>query len=472
MADSEEFRTLLAEAVHRIRRCEAGKPIGVIQDELGHALGKPGAGTAIAYWRKGHLPQVQDLEKLATEIIRRSDLPREWLHRFLAAADYPYVENLCNQLFPVTRPTPMLVTDTLATDLLPPTQAPFAKAYRTLMGRDSLVNEILAVLSDPDARTVVAIDGIGGIGKTALVQEVVVACQKQQLFRSVVWVSGARANQLDGASEPALTFNAILNAIGNQLHLPELLQLSDAEKESRVHALLRRQRVLIVLDNLETAAEAQAEIGKRLQPLLGESRAIFTSRWRFDGDFYTIHLEGLDAAAATQFLRQEANDRRIAVIERAEPTELAQIAHVTGASPLAMKLVVGQLAFLPLDVTLTHLQSVKPLIPQRDNDEYLGLYQYIYFPSWGLLSDPSKDLLVAMAHFAPGVGGRFAAVQAISGLTEAALPGYIRELWQLSLLEVGEASQGSLGEKRYHLHALTKHFVLSDVIYPGDAEKS
>jgi len=56
------------------------------------------------------------------------------------------------------------------------------------------------------------------------------------------------------------------------------------------------------------------------------------------------------------------------------------------------------------------------------------------------------------------------ALQAVSSITAAELPTYIHELWQLSLLEIGEAPQAGLNEKRYHLHALTKHFVLSDIV--------
>ena len=463
MADREEFRKLLAEAIHRIRACEANKPISVVHDELGHALGKAGAGTAIAYWRKGKLPQVHDLAQLAREIIKRADLDRAWLRRFLATADYPYAENLCNELFPIAAPA-----NALTADPLPMSHVPFTKAYRALLGREPLINEILTVLSDPDARSIVAIDGVGGIGKTALAQEVVLSARQKKLFSTVVWVSGAKGNRPSGTSVNSFTFNTVLNAIGNELNLPDLLQLTETEKANRIHALLRRHRILVVLDNLETAAEAQTEIVQKLQPLLGISRALLTSRQRFAADLYAIHLEGLAPTAAHQFLRQEGQDRRVHSLATARDAELTQITQVTGASPLAMKLVVGQLGFLTLDLILTHLQAVKPLSRNSETDEYLNLYKYIYFPSWGLLSELGKDLLVAMAPFVPGVGGLLPALQAVSGMTTVELPTYTHELWRLSLLEIGEASPAGLGEKRYYLHALTRHFVLSDIVNSED----
>jgi hypothetical protein len=46
----------------------------------------------------------------------------------------------------------------------------------------------------------------------------------------------------------------------------------------------------------------------------------------------------------------------------------------------------------------------------------------------------------------------------------------IDQLWQMSFLEVGESS--SLQRVRYFLHALTQHFVLSDVVQVLDSGRS
>jgi len=459
MAKSEEFRELLAEAIHRISMCETNKPISVIHDELGHALGKPGAGTAIAYWRKGNLPQVPDLENLAREIVRRSDLGRAWLTRFLVSARYPYPENLCNELLP-----PPEVAGILTTVAISRNQLPFTKAYIELAGRDSLVNTTLAVLNDVHARAIVTIDGVGGIGKTALAQEIALICHKKKLFDNVVWLSAAKGNFQSIGIPPALTLDAVLNAIGHQLGVDDITQLPAIEKEMRIQALLRRHRVLIVLDNLETAAEAQTEIVRRLQPMLGSSKALLTSRQRFLGDLYTIHLDGLPTVSAQKFLHQEALARNISAVATSSITEVERIVQITGGSPLAMKLVVGQLSYLSIEVVLNHLQRVKPLTDRMDEDEYLSLYKYIYLSSWSLLSAAAKDLLVTMTPFVPGLGGTLSAIQSISNRQGDELPGYIYELWRFSFLEVGEVVQGSLAEKRYHLHALTKHFVLSDIV--------
>ena len=68
--DGERFAVLLTAAVHRIKWLE-GKPVAVIHDELGYALGKQG-GAMIEHWRKGHVPvRLSDMEMLAQVLVAR-----------------------------------------------------------------------------------------------------------------------------------------------------------------------------------------------------------------------------------------------------------------------------------------------------------------------------------------------------------------------------------------------------------------
>ncbi len=83
--DGERFAVLLTAAVHRIKWLE-GKPVAVIHDELGYALGKRG-GAMIEHWRKGHLPARRgDVERLAGLLMARGGFDRAWGCELLAAA--------------------------------------------------------------------------------------------------------------------------------------------------------------------------------------------------------------------------------------------------------------------------------------------------------------------------------------------------------------------------------------------------
>ncbi|MCD6345751.1 MAG: hypothetical protein J7M17_09160 [Anaerolineae bacterium] len=339
------------------------------------------------------------------------------------------------------------------------------KSYRELVGRDALLGEVMAALRDPAGKWMVTIDGMGGIGKTALAREVADRCLAQRLFDVVVWEQAPKEelssrNHRQGTG--MFTFEIALDAIARQLGALDVPRLKGVEKEARVRTLLQSQRVLVVLDNLETAKEPQNEIACRLRSLLEPSKALLTSRHRFKGDLYAIHLAGLDGDGALRFIRQEAEEKGIKRVATAQPEELGEIAQTTGGSPLALKLIVGQLDLLPMNVVLEQLREVQVLEGETAEDDYLRFYKFIFFPSWHLLSDDGKRLLISRAHFAPSVGGTYEAVKVTSDLPDEALRRSIDELWRLSFLEMGESP--SLKQVRYYLHALTQYFVLSDIV--------
>lgn len=472
MARPTEFAELLATAVHRIKSCESNKPIRIIQDELGYALGREGE-SAIYHWRRGNIPKIEDIEKLAREIIRRSDLGKEWLLRFLKSAGHPYPEGICYEMFPATAPiepqTAQREPPTIqSTALLP------RKSYRLLLGRDEQVRKAIASLVDSDGPWAITIDGMGGMGKTALAQEIATTCVKRELFSEIIWISAtwgtlpAETQTKTYDNVGALTFETVLNTIGIQLGVSNIVELPLPEKQTRIQALLHRHYTLIVLDNLDVAAESQQLIAERLQPLIGRSRAMLTSRHRFTGDFYAIHLEGLDEDSAQQFIRQEAEYRGVYRVVTATVHELKQVSMLTGGSPLAMKLVVGQLVHLPIGTVLQHLRDVKPLARETSRDEYIHLYQSIYLPSWQLLAEQSKQLLISLALLPPGIGGTIQNIQAVSGWAdEEWITRALNELWQLSLVDTGEVAANSLAQISYYLHPLTQHFVVSNICLSG-----
>jgi transcriptional regulator with XRE-family HTH domain len=347
---------------------------------------------------------------------------------------------------------------------LPPVPLP-DKPYRDLIGRDKTVADMLEALRDPVGKRMIAVDGMGGIGKTALAREVVERCLAEQLFDVVAWIQAPKEEFIDLSRTKkagTLTFDIILDTVARQLGALDVVKQRGTEKEARLRTLLQMQSVLVVLDNLETAKDPQNEIARRLLPLLGPSKAILTSRRRFQGELYAIHLTGLDQEGSISFIHQEAEEKNINRVATAGINELKQIAQDTGGSPLALKLVVGQLESLDLGTVLTLLRDVQVPEQGSEEDEYFRFYQGIFFSSWKLLSEKSQMLLISMSHFAPGMGGTPEAIQATSQLENPTLAHCIRELWRFSFLEVGESP--TLKQIRYYLHALTQYFVLADIV--------
>lgn len=334
------------------------------------------------------------------------------------------------------------------------------KSYQRFFGRDRVVDDIMSVLREPERKAIIGLDGMGGIGKTALAREVVDRCLSENLFDSVIWEP--KPSEIEMRRLRPLTWVSLVTTIGSQLGAPDITALQPPEKEARLASLLETRRVLLVLDNLEAVVRDQDKLAERLLPLFSRSKCIMTSRRRFAGDVYTVHVMGLDEASGTQLLRYEAAERRIERVAAAKSRDLLEIVTVTGGSPLAMKLVVGQLQHLPLGAVLQSLQEVQLDAEESDESDYIRFYKSIFWNSWQLLDETAQRLLVSMAVFAPGVGGTLEAIQATSNLNRADLLNAVDELWRFSFLETGEKE---LRNSRHYLHPLTHNFVSADIIH-------
>lgn len=101
MKNPRAFGDKLSRAVYVIVGNES-KNIGIVQDELGFAIGRESGGSAIEYWRKGYVPSKKhELEQLACELVRRKGITtRTELDDFLRYADYLDRGSLCDRLFP------------------------------------------------------------------------------------------------------------------------------------------------------------------------------------------------------------------------------------------------------------------------------------------------------------------------------------------------------------------------------------
>lgn len=448
---NEEFASLLSEAIHTVKSLES-KSINVIQDELGFALGRDG-GSPIIHWRRGYIPEKRlELEMLARELVRRGQgkLDRMWLEKLLRCANFPS-EALSEELFPIDDSH----TDHLYNRSLP------GRDYGQLAGREKIINDIISLLQMPDGFPIIAICGQGGIGKTAVLLEASYRCIDQNSFDSVIWMS---ASHLSFSGVELLgnymTFEAILDVIGSTLAESDFSKQVLIEKKQRVKMMLANRRVLIVLDNMETAIEPQNNIVEQLAPLLGFSRVLLTSRHHFRGELHQISLTGLDQTESLALIKQIGLSHDIKKVQMASSNELQSITETIGGSPLAIKLVVGQLNLFDIEIVLKYLREVTPLKGLRSGGEYLHFYKFIFNRSWRLLKKKDKQILLCMAKFNTDEGSHLAALQYITRFEMEILVSCIENLWEFSFLEV--RPMASL-QTRYCLHPLTQYFILSDI---------
>ncbi len=332
------------------------------------------------------------------------------------------------------------------------------KSYHRLVGRTRELDQLTAVLRDPERKPIVAVVGLGGIGKTTLAQEAVEQCWQESLFDHIVWTSAKTERFIGEGTHKTevsdFSFDRLLDEIGRQCERRELPKLPPAEKQEAVKHLLLSERVLIVMDNLETVPDSDAFVDEVFQ-ILGHSKLLITSRHLVRHErAFTLDLSGLLEADGITFLREDSAERGIEVVAQAERDDLVEIYCVTGGAPLAMKLVVGQMSRWPLDRVLNNLKVAKFDGPTYD------LYRFIYKHSWDLLDVDAKKVLVSMSVFDLANGSPESALQQVSQVEPEVVQKALDQLIILSLVEV----LGDLEARRYTLHALTHYFVMSDIV--------
>lgn len=257
---SKEFGRLLKAGIGSIAICE-GKNSVIIEADLGGVIGV--SGDSIQRYKAGHLPpEPRTVQILAEACVQRGLMGREWLQQFLHAAQYPFTDTLINQLRPSSSAyaRPPRIHNNLP-----------APTYSQFVMRPQAFIDVVDGLQQRSA--VVLIVGLGGNGKTSLAREVATRCLTGEAntphFDAVVWVS-------DKEQHGTINLSVLLDEVARTLDYAGLTQCTHEEKLYEISQLLKRQRVLVVVDNFETITDGA--LLSWLLRLPEPSKAIITTR--------------------------------------------------------------------------------------------------------------------------------------------------------------------------------------------------
>ena len=327
-------------------------------------------------------------------------------------------------------------------------------SYTDLVGVTKPHQALLNALLNKTDHSILAIDGIGGIGKTALADKLARDLANAMKFDEIAWVTAKHTHlstkghlQVE-SGRSALTFPMLIDRLATQFELPQ--QETHLQRQRTVRQLLKDRQCMIVIDNLETAADYRTLLPE-LKKWQNPSKFLLTSRLRLfdEPGVFSISLQELEQTDALKLIRMEAKDSGFVSLASASEKELEQIYAVVGGNPLALKLVIGQLKFYSLHQVLKRFARS----PKQATHE--GIFDYIYQEIWDDLEDKSKTTLLALTQ-AGESGFTFDHLVEISGLSEAHLGNSLEKLILLSLVDLS----GTLVERRYRLHRLTEVFLL------------
>jgi hypothetical protein len=328
-------------------------------------------------------------------------------------------------------------------------------SYNQLVGIEEVQSRLAQVLTQNHDLFIVSLEGLGGLGKTALADFTVRQMIRQNQFDEIVWVTAKQTHlsllgrlQVE-SGRPALTFPMLIEKLSTQLELDEYHPATQLQRQRLVQQFLRERHCLIVIDNLETVTDYRSLVPE-LRRWQNPTRFLLTSRYRLleEPEVFSLPMPELSLPAALQLIRLEGQRVGVAELSAAADSDLEPIYQVVGGNPMALKLVVGQLRFHSLDRILNRFRQ-KPQ-GQSSND----LFTYIYQEIWDSLAEESQTTLLALSQAGEN-GFPFDHLAEVAQLSDEVVERQLEQLILLSLVD----TTGTLFSKRYRLHRLTDAFI-------------
>jgi hypothetical protein len=311
----------------------------------------------------------------------------------------------------------------------------------------SRVNESLH--RDPSGRLVV-IDGMGGMGKTALALELARRQLDRGTYRGFIGDSAKLQIFDDGkilaARDAVLDLDAFLSSLARQLGKFEIASFERDQKVAALQRIFSQDPYLLIIDNIETTPNAE-QIAYTVKNILGKGTGIITTRKKVSGVVQEpLSLDSLSSDDALIFLKHEAAAQQALAIQKAPKDQLAEIARLTGNQPLALKLVVSEARFVDLPIILELLET-----GQTD------IYFYIYGHIWGQLDLVAQKILLYITETVND-SVSWEELQGFGFSKEAtSLKNSLDRLVDYSMVTV----KFSLGKYRYGIHQLTRQFLIN-----------
>jgi hypothetical protein len=355
------------------------------------------------------------------------------------AARYPFADKLLDQLKPIgpARPRPPRVYENLP-----------APTYSQFVMREQAFAEVTDGLSKRTAAVLIV--GLGGNGKTSLAREVAARCLQGDgdvpQFDAVVWIS-------DKDRPGTTNLSLLLDVIARTLDYPGFTQFEHEEKRHEVEQLLRRQRVLVIVDNFETLTDGA--LVTWLLNLPEPSKALITSREKHRSLWgsWLAELRGMSEAEAQSLIHQRLRMLQLDKLVK-NPIEFELLVTVTGGNPKAIEIALGLIK-----------HEHRPL--QQVVDDLYGargeIFDDLFTRAWVLLNEDMRRVLLVMTFFPASASSE--ALAATSDVQAFTFEGAVERLVDLALMDQQRTDLAST--PGYTLHPLVRAFASARLVEQG-----
>jgi len=354
-----------------------------------HIADAAGFGADIVYkWRQNRItPSDETLTTLLRIGCIEAGLQRDWGVAVVQAARYQEGMALVDELWEPQ------AEEEVPHNLPKPT-------YTTFVGRADEQQRLLGLLKEESNAPLIMVNGIGGVGKTALILHTAYRCLEASIhplsastalndcptFSVIIFVSAKQkfltADGILPRAYAPTTMRAIMREIAYVLDI-DISTLTPDELPTHLRHILGRQRTLLIVDNLETV-EDKDRILAFLFDLPTSVKVVITTREQ--RSYTPIQLNCLSESEGRSLIQHEASHQQVQL--SASAIERLNIG--AGGIPAALIYGVGQLA------TGRTLNNVLQRLADHEGDVARFFFQDSVSP---LRGRPAHHLLLATALF-------------------------------------------------------------------------
>ncbi len=335
-----------------------------------------------------------------------------------------------------------------------------APTYTEFIGRKAEMKRLLELLEFRHSAHIITVDGIGGVGKTALVVEAAYRCLKASeenlssvpKFDAIIFTC-AKQQYLTPSGilfkqQAQRNLRDIFREIAHTLDQPVITQSAPDEQFERVRQCLAKQPTLLIVDNMETIQDTQ-NVMSFLYDLPANIKVVITTREQMV--YVPIRLDCLPLEDGLKLIQQQGKEKAIEL----SPEDAKKLYEKTGGVPMAIVYAIGQLCSgYPLDSVMERLAANTGDVAEFCFKESVQ----------EIREKPAHKLLMALAIF-PQACLRDAVVE-VAGLTAnpIAANDSLARLQQLSLI--------NQKEERYSMLSLTREYALAELAAYPEFEKA
>ena len=182
--------------------------------------------------------------------------------------------------------------------------------FTRLFGIDDFCQTLITQLTTEGAPWVIALVGMGGLGKTAVANFITRTLIQQLDFTHLAWIKAEPSHSFSGQAEPpSLSYEKILVALLTQLYPGMNPPTSLPARETKIRQALKANTYLVVIDNLE-ATEDTSFLLNHLNELANPSKFLLTTRTRAakQAAILDMPLDELNFADSATFMRHHAEE--------------------------------------------------------------------------------------------------------------------------------------------------------------------